>query len=170
LVPLHPFLVKELNFIGYAKSLPDHTGRIFPETNRVANRYGHNFSMWFSQFRKRCLKNVKPRRKTFPSLRHTLKTHLAERGADVLYNHYLTGHTTKPIGDDYIKPKPKLIYEKAVLKIDWNLDLGHLKKASSFQGKNLKNICEIACASDTIGVPYCVIWAPGYPPRPPPGF
>ena len=129
LVPLHPFLVKELNFIGYVKNLPDQTGRIFPETNRVANRYGHNFTMWFSQFRKRCLENVKPRRKTFHSLRHTLKTHLAERGADVLYNHYFTGHTTKAIGDDYIKPKPKLIYEKAVLKIDWDLDFSHLKKS-----------------------------------------
>ena len=50
-------------------------------------------------------------------------------GVDVLYNHYLTGHATKAIGDDYIKPKPKLIYEKAVLKIEWDLDLSHLKKS-----------------------------------------
>jgi len=131
IVPLHPFLVNDLNFIGYVKNLPDQNGRIFPETNWVAkaNRYGHYFSKWFGEFRKRCLTNIKPRKKTFHSLRHTLKTHLAERGVDVLYNHYFTGHTTKAIGDDYIKPKPKLIYEKAVLKIDWDLDFSHLKKS-----------------------------------------
>jgi integrase len=129
-VPLHPFLVNDLNFITYVNSLPDQDGRIFPETNWVAkaNRYGHHFSIWFSDFRKRCLTNVKPRKKTFHSLRHTLKTHLAEMGVDVLYNHYLTGHATKDIGDGYIKPKPKLIFEKAVMKIDWDLDLSHLKK------------------------------------------
>ncbi|MDB4442264.1 tyrosine-type recombinase/integrase [bacterium] len=130
-IPLHPFLVKELKFVSYVNSLPNQEGRIFPETNWVAkaNRYGHHFSMWFSTFRKKCLPSVKPRKKTFHSLRHTLKTHLAEMGADVLYNHYLTGHATKDIGDDYIKPKPELIYEKAVMKIDWGLDFGHLKNS-----------------------------------------
>jgi hypothetical protein len=39
----------------------------------------------------------------------------------------ITGHATKDIGDDYIKPKPELIYEKAVMKIDWGLDFNHLK-------------------------------------------
>ena len=74
-------------------------------------------------------KHIKDKQKVFHSFRHTLKTHLAEMGVDVLYNHYLTGHATKDIGDDYIKPKPELIYDKAVLKINWGLDFGHLKKS-----------------------------------------
>ena len=128
-VPLHPFLSKELNFVGFVNSLPDHSGRIFPETNRVANRYGHYFSMWFGRFRKRCLVNVKPRRKTFHSFRHTLKTHLAERGVDYVLNNYLTGHTTQDVAARYIKPKPEMLYKSAVLKIDYGIDLSHLKRS-----------------------------------------
>jgi len=42
IVPLHPFLAEELNFVGYVKSLPDQKDRIFPELKRIKNRYSHH--------------------------------------------------------------------------------------------------------------------------------
>jgi hypothetical protein len=30
IVPLHPFIVEDINFIGYVKSLRDQKGRVFP--------------------------------------------------------------------------------------------------------------------------------------------
>ena len=38
-VPLHDFLVQDLKFIGYIKSLPQ-DGRVFPALKRVSYRYG----------------------------------------------------------------------------------------------------------------------------------
>jgi integrase len=40
-VPLHPFIIEDLNFIGYVKNLPNQEGRIFPDLKRINHRYGH---------------------------------------------------------------------------------------------------------------------------------
>jgi len=73
LVPLHPFIAKELNFVGFVKRLKGQKGRIFHKLKRTksGNKYGGAFGQWFSRFRKRCIPNVELGKKTFHSFRHT---------------------------------------------------------------------------------------------------
>jgi len=75
-VPLHPFLVDDMNFVGYVKRLPDKKGRIFPKMKRVNNRYGHGLGQWFTKFKVRCGLDPTPRKKTFHSFRHTVVDNL----------------------------------------------------------------------------------------------
>jgi hypothetical protein len=53
LVPLHDFIVKDLRFIDYIRSLPQDR-RVFPELKRIQDRYTHAYTQWFSGFKKRC--------------------------------------------------------------------------------------------------------------------
>jgi integrase len=53
IVPLHPFIIENLNFIGYVKTLPNQEGRISPDLKRINHRYGHYLGKWFSEFKKR---------------------------------------------------------------------------------------------------------------------
>ena len=131
IVPLHPFLVEELNFVGYVKSLPDQKDRIFPELKRIKNRYSHHASLWFSDFKQRCGIVAPPRKKTFHSFRHTVIDHLLQKDIQdriisMLVGHSIQGQTKGRYGK---RLKSKLLLEKAVLHIDYGIDLGHLKKS-----------------------------------------
>ncbi|HHP7234643.1 MAG TPA: DUF6538 domain-containing protein, partial [Desulfobacterales bacterium] len=79
LVPLHPFLIEDLNFIGYVRSLDDQKGRVFPKLIRISHRYGHNIGQWFGRFKKRCGVSASPGKKTFHSFRHTVINHLKQK-------------------------------------------------------------------------------------------
>ena len=131
LVPLHPFLTRELNFVGYVQSLPNQEGRIFPELRRIGKRYSHAASTWFSEFKARCGIVAEKGDKTYHSFRHTLRTHLAEKNAPSLWKDVLTGHARSGEGDKrYTHPDDaKVIYENTVAKIDYGIDLSHLKNS-----------------------------------------
>jgi integrase len=131
-VPLYPFLFDDLNFIGYVKSLPDKTGRIFPAMKRVGGRYSHGLSQWFTKFKIRCGLDPTPRRKTFHSFRHTVidnllqKKGMNDRAISMLVGHVIPGQT----GGRYGKPfKPKKLMERTVSQLDYGIDLSHLKKS-----------------------------------------
>ena len=91
LVPLHPFLVEELDFIGYVKSL-DQKGRVFPELNYIRHRYSHTFTQWFSKFKTSCGIVAPPRKKVFHSFRHTLATALERKDVPERHISMLVGH------------------------------------------------------------------------------
>ncbi len=59
LVPLHPFIAEDLNFVGFVASLKDQKGRIFHTLKRTKSgyKYGGAFGQWFSRFRKRCIQS-----------------------------------------------------------------------------------------------------------------
>jgi integrase len=121
IVPLHPFLAEELNFVGYVKSLPDQKDRIFPELKRIKNRYSHHASPWFSDFKQRCGVVAPPRKKTFHSFRHTVIDHLLQKDIQdriisMLVGHSIQGQTKDRYGK---RLKPKKMYEKAVLQLDY---------------------------------------------------
>jgi integrase len=130
IVPLHPFLVNDLNFVGYVQNIPQ-DGRIFPELKRIADRYSHHASPWFSKFKERCGIVARSGNKTFHSFRHTVTDHLfkrdvQERVISMLVGHALKGETGGRYGKRY---EPKLLYEKTVLKLNYKLDLSHLKSS-----------------------------------------
>jgi len=127
LVPLHDFIVKDLNFIDYVRSLPQ-DGRVFPDLKRVQNRYTHGYTQWFSGFKKRCGIDGN---KTFHSFRHSLTTCLLEQDVDDYRIAQLVGHvsdsqTTGRYGKRF---KPEMLKEKVVDKINYGIDLSHLKNS-----------------------------------------
>ena len=130
LVPLHPVLVEELAFIKYVQSLPQ-DGRIFPSLKMINYRYGHNIGRWFADFKKRSGVEAPPGKKSFHSFRHTVTNYLKQNGVPVQMIAELVGHKAESItmeryGKRY---EPKKLYEGAVVKIDYGLDLSHLKKS-----------------------------------------
>jgi integrase len=129
-VPLHPFLAHELNFIGYVSSQPKE-GRGFLELKYVKDRYTHTFSQWSTRYKKACGIEAPPRMKTFHSLRHTLPTHLKEKEVNDTYISELLGHKHRGMTlGRYAKRHPVAqLYEKAVMMIDFGLDLFHLKSS-----------------------------------------
>jgi integrase len=129
LVPLHPFLTKDLNFVGYVKGLPNQQGRIFPELTRTGNRYSSYPLVWFSQFKARCGIVADKGSKASHAFRHTIATHLAEQDVPTLWKAILIGHARKgeTEGTYTHADDSKIIYEKTVAKIDYGLDLSHLK-------------------------------------------
>jgi integrase len=130
-VPLHPFVLEELGFVRFVDRLPDREGRVFPDLKRTNNRYGNYASIWFTAFRKECGIEAPPRRKTFHSLRHTVSNFLLQRGAYPLAVSALLGHALR--GETAGRYKgthnPDKVLEQAVLKLDYDLDLSHLKNS-----------------------------------------
>jgi integrase len=133
IVPLHPFIWKEIDFIGYIKNLKDQKGRVFPELKRINNRYGHSFGQWFGRLKKR---NGITGNKSFHSFRHTVVTTLFEKDVPDNQISMLVGHITSgQTGGRYGKRfKPKMLFEKAVNKLEYGIDLTHLKKSKFVPG------------------------------------
>jgi integrase len=130
-VPLHPFLVQDLNFLAYVETLPDKQGRVFPGLTRVGERYGHHVSLWFKKFREGCGVVAPPRRKTFHSFRHTVINHLLDKDVSLLAVTGLVGHKIPGVTMEvYKKPlPPRKVLEDAVKKLDYGIDLSHLKNS-----------------------------------------
>lgn len=53
IVPLHPFLIKDLKFINYVMSIDKSGTKVLPKLNRINNRWGYAFGQWSGK-----LKNV----------------------------------------------------------------------------------------------------------------
>jgi len=131
MVPLHPFLVDDLRFVDFVKSLPDQEGRVFPELKHKKNRYGQNVSQWFRRFRNRCGVKIRKGKKDYHSLRHTVINHLVQKNVAESYIARFVGHKLKSIdtgryGKAY---PPKQLLEETVLKLDYGIDLSHLKNS-----------------------------------------
>jgi integrase len=125
LIPLHDFLVKDLDFMRYVEGLPKES-RVFPNLKRVNHRYSHGFSMWFSKFRNRC--GVEGN-KSFHSFRHLVTSNLLAKDVQEyriaqLIGHTLENQTTSRYGKRF---KPKLLKEKVVDQLVYPVDLSHLK-------------------------------------------
>lgn len=128
-VPLHPFLVQELNFLSYVQGIPEKQGRVFSDLTRVGNRYGHHVSLWFKKFREGCGVVAPAQRKTFHSFRHTVVNHLLDQDVPLVSVAGLLGHSIPGVTMQvYKKPlTPKKVLKDAVMKLDYGIDLSHLK-------------------------------------------
>ena len=130
-VPLHSFLAQELNLLAYVQGLPDKQGRVFPELTRVGDRYGHHMSLWFKKFREGCGVVAPAQRKTFHSFRHTVANHLLDKDVPLVSVAGLLGHSIPGVTMEVYKkpPPPRKVLEDAVMKIDYGIDLSHLKNS-----------------------------------------
>ena len=132
LVPLHPFIVKELNLIGHVKHLKKNgETRLFPELKKQSGRYGHYPSRWFGDYKNKCGIISDPGKKVYHSLRHNFQDNLKQKLVspviiDELVGHAHEGQTLKRYTEQYYV---ETLYEKGILKLDFGIDLNHLKQS-----------------------------------------
>ncbi|MBI9087969.1 MAG: tyrosine-type recombinase/integrase [Desulfobacterium sp.] len=127
-IPLHPFVTDELNFKGYVDHIKAKgETRLFPELLYRNGSYAHQASKWFGTFKKKC--GLDDKLLVFHSFRHTLTDNLKqqlinETLIDELTGHALQGETMGRYGKRY---SVRVLYDEAVLKLDYGVDLGHLR-------------------------------------------
>jgi len=129
-VPLHPFIIEDLKFLSYINSLTSNNSRVFPKLKYINNRFGHAVGQWFSRFKKKAGIVAEPNTKVFHSFRHNLSTNLKYNMVTTEMIDEITGHATQGeqsrYGKRYTVPQ---LYAEAILKLNYNLDLSHLKKS-----------------------------------------
>ncbi len=141
-IPLHPFITDELKFVEYAHGLPDQSGRVFPELKRQGTkskreggkdrlRYGHYPSTnWFPNYkRNECGIVAAKYKKTIHSFRHNVSSCLMEHDVQEYVIAMFMGHEHNQISTGRYGQKfePDMLMEKAVKKLDYGIDLSHLK-------------------------------------------
>jgi len=136
-VPLSPCLVNELKLPQYIESLREKgEDRLFPELKHKREGYGTNVSRWFARYKKRCGILAQGGKKDFHSFRSTVANHFKQIGIEFTIIHEVLGHANQSISlSRYADPYyPGVLLEKAVSKLDYGLDLSHLK-GSRYAGK-----------------------------------
>jgi hypothetical protein len=131
-VPLHPIITEDLNFLGYVKQLKDKGNtRLFPELKKQSERYSHYPSRWFKDYKENCGIVAPPNKKVFHSFRDNFQDNLKqqliqEKLVDELVVHVVEGQSFGRYGKPYRVP---VLYKEAVLKLDYVIDLSHLKNS-----------------------------------------
>ncbi len=130
LIPLHPVLISELGFAAYAENLRQKgEKRLFPELSLRRDGYGQTASKWFQRYRARC--GVGDAGKVFHSFRHTFDDTLKQNLVNDSIISELMGHSDGSLAlRRYADPfRPELILKEAIMKLDFGVDLSHLKKS-----------------------------------------
>jgi integrase len=135
LVPIHPFLLEDLNILGFVKKRKkEGETRLFPELRRhTTGQLGSGFSKWFGRQKKRF--GIVPKgkgKKDFHSIRHTVTTQLKHMGVPEQMCCQLIGHQTQTATitfTRYGKPYPTSQICEVVKKISYNIDLSFLKNS-----------------------------------------
>jgi integrase len=146
IVPLHDFLVKDLNLPGYVEKLRSQgQTRLFPELKRRKEGYGKTASKWFGEYRQRCGFKLARKsaqdaeRKDFHSFRHTVTNALKQIGVEQTVISELIGHSSGSItfGRYGKRYSPKVVKEQAIDRLSYGIDLNHLKQSRFIcQSKN----------------------------------
>jgi integrase len=134
LVPLHPFLTDELNFPGFvAHAANARQTRIFHQLKKQSDRWSHYPSRWFSEFLKKVGLKKPGRKLAFHSFRHTFVRagKLANVEREKIMEVVGHGSPSKDItfgryGKQY---PPSILFTDVILKLDFGVDLSHLKKS-----------------------------------------
>jgi integrase len=130
-VPLHPILVKDLKFPQYVATVEtDGHQRVFPELYVANFKYGHEFSKRFGYYLKNKV-GINDKKKTFHSFRHTVSDHLYKKLVMESLVEELTGRAGKTeTRKTYTKGyRVDTLYEECILKLEYQVDLTHLKKS-----------------------------------------
>ena len=134
MVPIHPFLLKNLNLKQYVQQLRrEGQSQLFPELKKGRDGYGKNVSRWFNErYKKQCgIVSPDGRMRDFHSFRATFITYLRHKKAHDRMLKEVVGHSVNEgVTDDYteIYP-PKQLLEEIIEKVEFHkvLDLTHLK-------------------------------------------
>jgi len=128
-VPLHSFIINDLNFLSYVNSLSKDS-RVFPKLKYINNRWGHNLGRWFSSFKTRAGIVAEKNKKVFHSFRHNVSTNLKYNRVPTDMIDEVTGHAGQGEQSRYGKPYTvEQLYTEAILKLDYKINLDHLKKS-----------------------------------------
>ncbi len=133
LVPLHPVITDELNFIGYVKGLKNQLGRVFPGLKRIGNKYGHYPSRWFASYKNKCGIDPAPNKKVFHSFRMTMISHLTAKGVPLYQIKQVVGHSdvSDVTMNHYSEPlKPNVLMNQVVMNLDYDFNFSLLASAN----------------------------------------
>lgn len=132
IVPIHPFLLDDLNLLKLVeKRKKDKVIHLFPNLrpNKKGKR-GISVSKSFGKFKKKL--PLSSENCTFHSFRHTVINFFKQNTLEDKICKEVTAHSSSDksaysdYGDDY---NVKIKYEKVILKLDFEIDLSHLKKS-----------------------------------------
>lgn len=137
LVPIHPFVLKELNFLRLCKDLRSKgVERLFHEIKKSKKGYGARVSKWFNErYRIRCgiVPTEDGRMKDFHSFRTTFITDLRHKKVHDMMMKQVVGHKIDltVTGDYTDKFPPADLLEEIIKMVDFEkqIDLSHLKNS-----------------------------------------
>ena len=104
--------------------------RIFPELRKIQYRYSHYASRRLNEyFRDKC--GITEKDKNFHSFRHTFINYLKQNDFELDKIKQLAGHanTDMTFGTYGKRYEPEKLYHDVISKIDYNIDLSHLKNS-----------------------------------------
>ena len=136
-MPIHPFILNELNLLTYCQKLKSEGElRLFPEISRQRDGYGQTVSEWFNEaYKKKCgIADVDGRKKDYHSFRKTFTTDIYHKQLPRDLRLRIVGHsigrdeTSKTYVDDFF---PQQFYDEIISKVDFEkqIDLTHLKQS-----------------------------------------
>lgn len=125
-IPLHPLLVDQFKFPEYVEGLKGE--RVFPALKPVNFKYGHEFSKRFGYYLRNKVGISSPK-KSLHSFRHTVSDYLYKKLVMESLIEELTGRAGKTeTRNRYTKGyRAKELYEEAILKLDYEVDLSGLQ-------------------------------------------
>ena len=105
--------------------------RVFWELKKYNNKYGHKVTDWFGRYKKKVGIKAPPRKKVYHSLRHNVTDHLFKQLVMESLIEEFAGRagkteTRKRYAKGY---RVETLYEEVVLKLDYEIDLSHLKNS-----------------------------------------
>ena len=131
-VPLHPFIVDELKFPTFVKKMRGRRNkRIFSELKKYNHKYGHKVSSWFNYYIRTKKVGITDPKKTFHSFRHNVADHLYKKLVPESLIEELEGRAgkTETRRTYTMGQTVKNLYNECILKLDYNVDLSHLKES-----------------------------------------
>lgn len=143
LVPIHPFLINDLQFNGFVDRLKSAgEKRLFPELSHYSvGGYGARLSSWYNRvYKGKCGINTDDGKlRDLHSFRANWYIRAVEQGANWLIQKDVVGHSSKDaMADTYLKTaNPSKILDQVISKIDLEelIDLSHIKKSRFVTGK-----------------------------------
>ena len=134
IIPIHPILLHDLKLLSWVESLKAKgEQRLFPELKKERDGYGRTVSRWFNEkYRQRCgIVSTDGRKRDFHSFRATFITQLAHLKVHREMRLQIEGHApAKDMTSVYADPFPaKQLYDEVISKLDYGIDLSHLKKS-----------------------------------------
>ncbi|EPR43904.1 integrase family protein [Desulfovibrio sp. X2] len=142
LVPIHPVL-RDLGFLDYRASVAAAGNeRLFPELKKIRERYSHDASKWFGRFRKSV--GLTSDKFDLHAFRHTVINLFKQQRIPREDYSEVTGHAKESTADRvYAKTYPPAVLLRDVVeKIDYGLDLSHLKGSKYGTGVTTKEAKE----------------------------